>query len=162
MQHGLVSSGLELGTGSDLRNPAILIVHRIAQHAHLNAEDVLIEGIALAYPKLTPSRPGVEQFMRIGQLDAVIQADRGTRAAQREVGQPDIGAVQVAAHRVPRAVAGDQRPRHQPAAARAFELADAGGGEYAATLEGLRERRARGTHQTAGGDQDVKEQAHPS
>ena len=62
-------------------------------------------------------RFGVESLPSVRQLQPVEQADGGARRYQLVVGQADIGVMQGDADTVAGAIAGDQGPRRQAAAA---------------------------------------------
>jgi hypothetical protein len=114
-----------LHADGDLGNPAILVVHRVPEQPQLRSHHIQIELVAVAETQAAAGRSCIEPFMRIGDFEPVVEAGGNPKRAEPEIVERDIGAVQVGAHGIACSVAGDERPGHQPAAARALHLVHA-------------------------------------
>src|SRR5476649_2861834 len=128
---------LVLHADRQLRHRAILLVDGVAGHAHFHADDVLLDVQVV-------QRRGAafELLLRQRQFDAVGDADGHAIAAQRIILRLEVGVMGVGAPAVARAVAGDQRPRRDAAAARTVDFGHAAGGQELAhvgrTIDGQR------------------------
>ena len=136
----------------DLRHGAVLVVDRVAGNFDFQPDDVLADfdpaqgqaGAVCGDPEIVPVQR---------QLDAVVKADRNTGGIQAEVRCLHGGEVGVGADAVAAAVAGDQRPRHQAAAAGSFDLSGATGEQQFALIpaeQGLRLRDVPGAKHDTG------------
>ena len=76
-----------LQADGDLRQPAVLVIDRIADQLQLGAEDVLVKGEALAQAQRGADILGVEGLPGIGKLQPVEQADRDARRFAAVIGQ---------------------------------------------------------------------------
>jgi len=110
-------------TDRDLRPPAILVEDGIPEYPQFDAEHVLVD----AFARNRTAQP--EALLRQGDFDAVVNADRNPRRTQAKIARIGLRIERRKAHLVARAVSGDQRPGHQSATARPFNLGHAAGCE---------------------------------
>jgi hypothetical protein len=114
-----------LNARGDLRHPRVLIEHGVAEHAHFQAEDVLIELEVRAEPECRAGIARIERLTRQRQFHAISHADHHAICAERVILRVDIRAVNVRADLVRRAVTADHGPRRQAAARRALHFGHA-------------------------------------
>lgn len=78
---------------------------------------------------------GVETLPGVRQFQPVEQADGHAGGVKIVVGQRHRGVMRIGANAVAGAIAGDHGPAGQAAAARAFDLGDAAGGQQLAAVK---------------------------